>query len=292
MAARVDGVNAAIADMIPPPATAPAAASPAREGGAPPPPAAATPPGTLSEKAQHNGERASGLLTVSALGGLLSVRVVSGVLLGLGPLFVACLLFPATQGLFIGWLRGLIGAGLGSVVVSLALAMELAIIEPQVIALRDLVESGQDAGTLPAAIFATAAFFAVLMLVTLGAVAKVATGLRLSARAAAVSVADQWERSFTSSAPPLRTAPPAGTMAASAAPVAPSRTRAVADAFKALDRREGGATVDQIRLMRVTEAVPAAAGHGPTSTALPLGQSGRRTGPRKSATADRRDELK
>jgi type IV secretion system protein VirB6 len=109
LAARVDGVNAAVADLIPPPPQ-PQLTAPAQEGGALQP--QAPEPGTLSEENQKDIKRASSFLTISTLAGLLSVRLVSGILLGLGPLFLACLLFEASRGLFVGWLRGLIAAAL------------------------------------------------------------------------------------------------------------------------------------------------------------------------------------
>jgi type IV secretion system protein VirB6 len=290
LAARVDGVDAAIADLIPPPRPPTLVArAPDGESVPQPPPA---PPAGLSVKAQANIESASWLLSVSALGGLLSVRLVSGVLLGLGPLFVACLLFPVTQGLFIGWLRGLIGAGLGSVMATLVLAMELAILEPQVIALRDLVDGAQDSGMLPAAIYSTGAFFAVLMGAALVAVALVAAGLRLPTPGSVVTLFDAGRPVLVNTEPsPQPTASTnAGTVPAD--PPLPSRAQGVAAAFQSLDRREAQASQDQVRLIRVGDAGTATTGTAQATGSLPLGQSARRTGPRKSATADRRDEFK
>ena len=82
--------------------------------------------------------RAAGLAVVAAL-----------LLLHWGPLFLAGLLFPATLGLFTGWLRGLIGTGLAAVAAAAVLALELALVEPQVLALRALVDGGQAIGPLP-----------------------------------------------------------------------------------------------------------------------------------------------
>ena len=50
---------------------------------------------------------------IGALGALALVRLVAGLLLALGPFFIAFLLFDGTRGLFEGWVRVLAGAALG-----------------------------------------------------------------------------------------------------------------------------------------------------------------------------------
>jgi type IV secretion system protein VirB6 len=276
LAARVDGVNDAVADLIPPP---PQPAAPTQEG-----------PGTLSEKNQKNIERASSFLTVTTLGGFLSVRLVSGILLGLGPLFLACLLFDASRGLFIGWLRGLIGAGLGSIAASLIVAMELAIIEPQVVALGSLVASQQDAATLPTSIFATGAFFAILMLVVIAAIAKVSSGLKFPTQVFVSSYIDVLRPETNHVVSSTQSVRPSEPATAAAAPQAPSRARDVGSALQALDRREEQTSQDQVRMIRVGDTPVATGGH--TLSVSPLGQSDRRMAPRKSTSADRRDNIR
>ncbi|WP_204350118.1 type IV secretion system protein, partial [Serratia marcescens] len=53
-----------------------------------------------------------------------SVRLVAGLLLALGPLFIALLLFEGTRSLFEGWVRGLVAAILGAVAVTILLGVE------------------------------------------------------------------------------------------------------------------------------------------------------------------------
>jgi type IV secretion system protein VirB6 len=282
LAVRVDNVNDAVADLIPPP---PPPAALTQEGGAPQPQA----PGTLSEKNQENIERASSLLTVTTLGGLVSVRLVSGILLGLGPLFLACLLFDASRGLFIGWLRGLIGAGLGAIAASLIVGMELAIIEPQVVMLGNLVASQQDAATLPTSIFATGVFFAILMLVVVAAVAKVSLALKIPTQVFVSNYLDARPHEPNHVVPVTQSVrhPEPVTVAALQAP---SRARDVGSALQALDRREEQTSHDQVRMIRVGDT-PAATGSHVLAVSR-LGQSDRRMAPRKSTSADRRDNTK
>src|SRR5439155_567824 len=54
------------------------------------------------------------LFLVGAIGGLAAVRMIAGLLLAVGPLFVAFLLFENTRSLFEGWIRVLAGAALAA----------------------------------------------------------------------------------------------------------------------------------------------------------------------------------
>ena len=65
-----------------------------------------------------------------ALGALALVRLVAGLLLALGPFFIAFLLFEGTRGLFEGWVRVLAGAALGALGTAIVLGVELALLEP------------------------------------------------------------------------------------------------------------------------------------------------------------------
>lgn len=66
----------------------------------------------------------------STIAAYASVRLVAGLLLALGPLFIAFLLFDGTRSLFEGWVRGLLGAALGAVAVTILLSVEMALLEP------------------------------------------------------------------------------------------------------------------------------------------------------------------
>jgi type IV secretion system protein VirB6 len=95
--------------------------------GAPPPDGdiARTP---LADGYALAGARIIYLVAVIAVFGAL--RLISGLLLALGPLFAGFLLFHATRGLFLGWARLLFGSLLGAVVVTAILEVELALLLP------------------------------------------------------------------------------------------------------------------------------------------------------------------
>lgn len=173
------------------------------------------------------------LLLVSTLTGEISVRVVIGLLLALGPLFVAGLLFEATQGLFVGWLRILAGSALGAVAVPAAIALELAILEPQVTTLRALLEAQTPYGALPEQILATTAVFALVMLALLVSVILAAAGLR-APRIMLQEAQERWStaRSSTALASATMTYPAADRGAER------SRARVIADAARAAQRRD------------------------------------------------------
>jgi type IV secretion system protein VirB6 len=66
----------------------------------------------------------------SAIGSLAILRVTGGLLLALAPLFAGLLLFGFSRGLFAGWLRGLVLVALGSIGITVLLAVEVAVLEP------------------------------------------------------------------------------------------------------------------------------------------------------------------
>lgn len=79
------------------------------------------------------------LFVSSILGSFGLLRLTGGLFLALAPFFAGFLLFDATRFLFIGWVRALIAAALGSIGIAIALGVQLAIVEPwlgQVLALR------------------------------------------------------------------------------------------------------------------------------------------------------------
>lgn len=64
------------------------------------------------------------------IGSLGLLRIAGGLLLALAPIFAGFLLFDATRGLFAGWLKGLALVALGSLGVTIALSVQLALLEP------------------------------------------------------------------------------------------------------------------------------------------------------------------
>lgn len=78
--------------------------------------------------------------------GILSLG--AGILLALAPLMAGLLLFGGTNGLFHGWVRGLVFCALGSLVQMLVQGVELALIEPW---LRSVLEGRQSGAFTPSA---------------------------------------------------------------------------------------------------------------------------------------------
>jgi type IV secretion system protein VirB6 len=66
----------------------------------------------------------------STIGALGLIRLAAGLMLALAPLFAGLLLFQATRGLFEGWARLLVATVIGSVGVSVVLAVQLGLLEP------------------------------------------------------------------------------------------------------------------------------------------------------------------
>lgn len=292
LVARIDGVEAALADLLTPPAP-------------PPPPLPGTnaePASAAQSQAQQPAqardlplaarapvENGATILALSSLASLLSVRLVMGLLLALGPVFIACLLFEPTRGLFGGWVRVLVGAMLGALAVPLVLALELAVLEPQVLALRDRVDGGQALGTMPLQLLVTVAVAALVLLAALVASARVGAGfaLPLAIRRGATSLLGEARATPAT----LARAVPAE------APTPLSRARQVAEAARTLAWREtmrgrDGAASQGMERLVLAGASPLASARDtePAPAPEPLGQGGRRTAPRRSIGASRRDE--
>jgi type IV secretion system protein VirB6 len=262
-----------------------AATTPAAEPGQPPLPTAAA-------------QRASGFDTLAlgaarilflagALGAIAAVRLVAGLLLAIGPFFIAFLLFEGTRGLFEGWLRVLAGTALGALGAAVALGVELAMIEPWLAELIARRTAGEPIPGAPVELFAVTLVFALALLAMLIAAARLAYGFRLP---------PVWREAPAHLAAALRgeEVRVSRTVREPTAPVADrSRAATVADAVAASQRREG-APVGAAPAAAGATARPAArhalARDLPPPAPVPLGQSfRRRTRGRFSATARRRD---
>jgi len=225
---------------------------------------------------------------VGALGALALVRLTAGLLLALGPFFIAFLLFDGTRGLFEGWVRVLAGAALGALATALVLGVELALLEPWLTDLLATRYAGRPITGAPVELFAATLLFALILLGTLIASARVALGFRMRAtwRAAPAQIvaALRGER-WRPAAVPRDHAIPAESR---------SRAATVVDAVNATRRRETApataglapAAADSSR--RIRPEGPAHEQAAPIP--VPLGRSfRRRTTSRVSASAGRRD---
>lgn len=80
----------------------------------------------------------SGILLLSSLGVLLAAKIVLGLLLATGPLFIALLLFETTRGVFEGWLRACLAFAFASLSATLLLGVALTMLEPPLLQLAEL----------------------------------------------------------------------------------------------------------------------------------------------------------
>jgi type IV secretion system protein VirB6 len=226
------------------------------------------------------------LFLTGAIGALAAVRLIAGLMLALGPFFIAFLLFAGTRGLFEGWLRVLGGAALGALGAGIVLGVELALIEPWLAQLIARRLAGQPITGVPVELFVATLVFAIALVATLIASARAAYGLRLP--------------------PAWREAPAAALLRGEPvrldglirepAPAAADRSRAVmvADAVAATQRREAApapagafvASASSTHSARHLTVHDRAAAPPPPR----LGQSfRRRTASRVSASSGRRD---
>ncbi|MFZ4747503.1 MAG: type IV secretion system protein [Sphingomonas sp.] len=232
-------------------------------------------------------DNARTLYLTSAIGALAAVQLIAGLLLALGPFFVIGLFFDATRGLFVGWVRGLIGVTLAATSTAIILGVELALLGPwlaNVLASRNAEISTP---SVPVELFVVTLVFAVVLLAGLIASAIVARGfslapaLRLVApQLPAVPVGDARSSPFGM---PTATPPSEGER---------SRALAIADAARAAQQRDdrvaqGMSLSGDPRRTSVVANVRSA----DMTTGTPLGSSfARRVNGRVSAGAGRRDQ--
>lgn len=233
---------------------------------------------------------------LGAVGALAAVRLTAGLMLALGPFFIAFLLFEQTRGLFEGWIRVLAGAALAAVGIAVALSLELALAEPWLADILTRRTAGEAMPNVPSELLLVTLIFALLILALMYASARVAYGFRLapSWRAAAMRVAS----SLRSDSVPMAAVATATAAPASAGPAAEARTRAatVVDAISNTQRREAatdaaaGLFTPPYRSERSVSSPPTARDLPDRAAPVPLGQSFRRsTRTRVSASARRRD---
>jgi type IV secretion system protein VirB6 len=224
------------------------------------------------------------LTAISALG---IVRIISGLMLALGPFFIAFLMFDSTRSLFEGWVRVLAGAALAAVGVSIALGLELAFMEPWLSTVLARRMAGEAIPTVATELFVITCLFAIIVTAALYACTRVARAFRLPPFV-------RIEQSVNTRAPaanPLATSPQRADTQ-SGAEAERSRAAAVASVLVAMNRREIGASTLAVtgssQSVRVLE--PRASVDEPARRTVPLGHSfNRRPGSRASASAARRD---
>ena len=219
------------------------------------------------------------------IGTLVTLRVLAGLLLALAPLAAAMLFFAATRGLFAGWARGLVMSLVGTVGVSIMLAIELAMFEPYLADALRVRTLGYAIPSAPTELLGLALAFTIAKIGLVALLARVA-----------------WYRGWLSlptfPVPELRAADNGGSAPGGHTKVIelPSRAQRIAHSVENRMRFEEGTT-------NITHARRIAGPDGSSSGAphmipasLPasdrLGRSYRRSLPRSSRSASIRDDLR
>jgi len=228
------------------------------------------------------------LFLLTAIAGLAAVRIVTGLMLALGPFFIAFLMFDATRSLFEGWVRVLAGAALAAVGVSIALGLELALIEPWLSNVLARRMAGEVLPTVSTELFVISMLFALIVLTVLISCGRLARAFRLPPVLRLLPIG-QRDASIVSQG---RSAPTSSH--AAAAGIERSRATAVASTLIASSRYG----FDHGRVSGSESSIPSA-GRVPAMNALnresarastPVGRTfSRRAAARSSAKANRRD---
>lgn len=219
---------------------------------------------------------------IQVVGTFAGLQLLAGLMLALGPFFIGFLLFDATRGLFVGWLRALVGVVLGTLGVMLVLGMELALFEPWLTDLLAQRAAEQSISEAPAQLLATTIVFGFALAAIVGGAAFVARGLSLP-NAVSQRLHERFalrENSERITASVQRSG--------ITAPAEHSRAAAIVDAVASAQRREGARAMPAGSV--AASIAPARPETVYTGTAVPLAAgSPRRPGSRVSATARRRD---
>ena len=118
--------------------------------------------------------KAQGALFMSTAGLLAIATIAVGVLVAVGPLFIALFLFESTRGVFAGWVRATLAAALAPLVCWISTTVLLVVLEPSLVSLARSREAGvadTDAATLAAALIFIFAFAQTALSIAVGVVA-------------------------------------------------------------------------------------------------------------------------
>lgn len=226
------------------------------------------------------------LFLLSALAGLVSVRIVAALMLALGPYFIAFLLFENTRSLFEGWIRVIASATIAAIAVAIGLGFELALLEPWLAGVLARRLAGEALPTAPTELLVITMLFGAVILALVAASVRLASAFRLapSLPRMLAAPARQEKAHPTSVASAVRVNEPAETR---------SRATATANVVASLHQRESGSRAETSdHRTRMQPRVVAEGGqmagiainHIPTGKAFP-----RRTKARASASVGRRD---
>ena len=278
-------VNPALAAQTAPNAAAGAAQTPA-SGATPQQPAPNF--GPLGQAALP---QTASWFVISTLGIAGALRLAAGFLLAIGPLAIMALLFDATLGLFIGWVRALAGAALALLAATIVTALDLLLVESELAHLQS-VERGVTIID-PQALTTIVLAFTLVMLAAIWAAARMAGAFSFTLRRQETLVTTHSHSSLSEHLSATATGVRDNGQNAAVASGTPPRAQGVANALAGTMRRE------QIAVA-AGEAESAGSGGrrhplGPRSgqdPSLPptaLGPAARRSMTRRTRSAMRRD---
>lgn len=223
------------------------------------------------------------LFLISAIGGLGVVRVIAGLMLALGPFFIAFILFDSTRSLFEGWVRVLAGAALAAAGVTIALGLELAMLGPWLATVLARRMAGEALPSVPTELFVLTCVFALVIAGVLVACARLCRAFRL---APLLPHFDFGVSPFQKHGKEAHGVPALVTGREER-----SRAAAVADVLVSLQRREsGGRGLNSGRI--VESSSTRSSNTREAVTVVPVGRSySRRASTRVTASGGRRDQL-
>jgi type IV secretion system protein VirB6 len=216
----------------------------------------------------------------SVIGSLAVLRIAGGLLLALAPLMAGLLLFDFARGLFAGWLRGLVLVAMGSLGITLLLAVEVAVMEPWLVDALGRRSLGYATPNAPTELLALALAFAVAAAGLLVLLGKVAFQNSWN-----IVVPERWSaRSDRKDSPGARVAGAAGPIELTAHARALTVSEGVRNVLRHEEARRG---IPQTLLLQgPQQAVQGAS----MATSTPIGSSWRRTSPRTTAAQTNRDK--
>ena len=210
---------------------------------------------------------AAAMLLFFSLGLLLATKVV----LGIGPIFIALLLFDVTRGLFEGWLRATLAFAFAPMTTIFLLAVMLEILEPSLAAMVEQRATGAVRADTAYSVLLLVLVFAAVATGLLIASATVFRGFRLPERKAPAAPQVPSPAKARSTPAPEALASPAARTSAAVAALALREERLV--------RADGGET--SVRILGSTGASAAASRDPwtPTRDQARLGEGARRITP-------------
>jgi type IV secretion system protein VirB6 len=228
------------------------------------------------------------LFELTAVAGLGIVRIVTGLMLALGPFFIAFLMFENTRSLFEGWVRVLGGAALAAIGVSIALGLELALIEPWLSDVLARRMAGEGLPTVSTELFVITCLFSILVAGVLYACTRVVHAFRLAPLLRATPVIAGQGKNV-----PTTNGSIVNDLSREISSTERSRAAAIASILAATSRRErADAAVHVLGTAAAGPRIPAVSpSNDPVQTRVPVGRSfTRRPHARMSAVAAKRDQ--